>query len=229
MPHHFFIAGTDTEIGKTFVSIGLLKSAASKGLATLALKPIAAGCEPGEQGLCNGDALALKSAMTTDLPYKQVNPVALAPAIAPHIALAQNHRTLTAQSLAQRCAPIINEYKQHFIVVEGAGGWRVPLNDTETLAALPKHLNLPVVLVVGLRLGCISHALLTVEAIYADGLAIAGWVANTIDPDMPVMHENIASLRTRISAPFLGHIPFLTNASRIDASQYLDIDKLLEK
>ena len=117
MPYHFFIAGTDTEIGKTFVSTALLKSAANKGMATAALKPVAAGCELGQEGMCNEDALALMSAMTAALPYQQVNPIALVPAIAPHIALAQGGETLSVQSLADLCQPVLSEHESHFVYI----------------------------------------------------------------------------------------------------------------
>lgn len=113
------------------------------------------------------------------------------------------------------------------MLVEGAGGWRVPLNDTETMADLALMLGMPVVLVVGMRLGCINHAILSAEAITRDGLSIAGWVANQIDPDMPVIDENIATLTQRFPFPLLGHIPFLSKPSGIDAAKFLDIDKLL--
>ncbi|MGH1485120.1 MAG: dethiobiotin synthase [Cellvibrionaceae bacterium] len=226
MSRCFFIAGTDTEVGKTFVSVTLLHAAKKQQLTTSALKPIAAGCEKTSKGTFNEDALALQQAISTQLDYERINPVALESAIAPHIAAAQEGRKVSAAQLLEACQPVLHG-EQQFTLVEGAGGWRVPLNDEETLADFVKDLNIPVILVVGMRLGCINHALLTVEAIANDGLPLAGWVANQIDANMPVIDENLATLTARINAPCLGHIPFLHNAEPIDAVKYVDIGKLL--
>ena len=222
----FFIAGTDTEVGKTFVSVTLLHAAKAQGLTSSALKPIAAGCDLSSNGACNEDALALQRAISTRLDYEHINPVALESAIAPHIAAAQEGRKLSTAQLLEACQTVL-QGEQQFTVVEGAGGWRVPLNDKETLADFVKALNIPVILVVGMRLGCINHALLTVEAIANDGVPLAGWFANQIDANMPVIDENLATLSARINAPFLGYIPFLPNASPTDAVKYVDIGKLL--
>jgi dethiobiotin synthetase len=207
----FFIAGTDTNVGKTVVAAGLLVAAKHHGLTTAALKPIAAGCEKTEAGLRNEDALLLQSVITTPLVYEQINPVALQAAIAPHIAAQQEKRVLSADRLAGFCRGSLNQ--ADITLVEGAGGWRVPLNPQETMADLARVLNLPVILVVGMRLGCISHALLTIEAIRNDGVPLAGWVANCVDADMPVLQENIHSLAARIPAPCLGVIPYLEKAN----------------
>lgn len=205
----FFIAGTDTDVGKTLVAAGLLVAAKRYGLTTAALKPLAAGCEKTAAGLRNGDALLLQSVITEQLAYEQINPVALEAAIAPHIAAQQERRVLSADRLAGFCRGSLN--LADFTLVEGAGGWRVPLNPHETVADVAKILRLPVILVVGIRLGCINHALLTMEAIRNDGLLLAGWVANCINADMPALHDNIHSLTTRIPAPCLGVIPWLQN------------------
>jgi dethiobiotin synthetase len=159
----FFIAGTDTDVGKTLVAAGLLVAAKNHGLTTAALKPLAAGCEKTESGLRNADALLLQSVITQPLMYEQINPIALESAIAPHIAAQQEKRILSADRIAGFCRGSLNQ--ADFTLVEGAGGWRVPLNPQETLADVAKILRLPVILVVGVRLGCINHALLTVEAI----------------------------------------------------------------
>jgi len=203
----FFITGTDTGVGKTLVSAALLLAAKNRGLTTAALKPVAAGCDDTADGLRNEDALLLKSVITEALTYEQINPVALEPAIAPHIAAKQAKRSLSVDRLAGFCRGVLNT--ADFTLVEGAGGWRVPLNTTETLADLAKTLKLPVIMVVGIRLGCINHALLTAEAITRDGLQLAGWVANCVDPDMPFQQENIASLEQRLPAPYLGVVPHL--------------------
>lgn len=204
----FFITGTDTSVGKTLVSAGLLIAAKNRGLTTAALKPVAAGCVVTDAGLRNDDALLLQSVITGDLSYEQINPVALELAIAPHIAAQQAQRSLSVDRLAGFCRGVLNS--ADFTVVEGAGGWRVPLNPAETLADLARVLNLPVILVVAIRLGCINHALLTAEAIVRDGLPIAGWVANCVDPLMPCQQENIATLVQRIPAPCLAVVPHLT-------------------
>lgn len=223
----FFIAGTDTDIGKTLVSTALLELAKGRGLKTAALKPVAAGCELSGEGLQNDDALALQRAITEPLPYSSINPVALEPAIAPHIAAAQIDKILDAESLHQACEPVLSG-EHDFLLAEGAGGWRVPLNAHETMADIATAMQMPVILVVGMRLGCISHALLTAEAIVGDGLPIAAWVANQVDADMPYVDENLASLAHRFDFPCLGHIPFLSNPSAINAAEFLDIGKLLD-
>jgi dethiobiotin synthetase len=207
----FFIAGTDTDVGKTLVAAGLLIAAKNSGLTTVALKPVAAGCEKTAAGLRNADALLLQSVITESLVYEQINPIALEAAIAPHIAAQQEKRSLSADRLAGFCRGSLNQAQ--LTLIEGAGGWRVPLNPSETLADLAKILRLPIILVVGVRLGCINHALLTVEAIRNDGLPLVGWVANCVDADMPVLEENIQSLAARIPAPCLGVIPWLEDAN----------------
>lgn len=223
----FFIAGTDTDAGKTLVACAILEKARQQGLATAAIKPVAAGCVNTAEGLRNGDALALQRAMTLDLPYEQVNPVAFEPPIAPHIAALQEGRNLSVARLAGFCSGVLM-LPCDLALVEGAGGWRVPLNPRETLANLAIELKAPVVLVVGMKLGCISHALLTVEAIARDGLTLAGWVANRIDADMSCYEENLMTLRTLIPAPCLGDIPFLADASPAAAAASLDLSPLLD-
>lgn len=206
----FFVTGTDTGVGKTLISAGLLLAARHQGLRTAALKPVAAGCDQTEAGLRNDDALLLQSVITQSLTYEQINPVALEPAIAPHIAAEQNKRRLSVDRLAGFARGVLT--MADFTIVEGAGGWRVPLNAHETLADLAQVLELPVIMVVAIRLGCINHALLTAEAIARDGLVLAGWVANCSDPDMPFQQENIATLAQRIDAPCLAVVPWLHQA-----------------
>ena len=222
----FFIAGTDTDVGKTLVAAGLLVAAKNQGFTTAALKPLAAGSQKTEAGLRNSDALLLQSVITQPLVYEHINPIALEAAIAPHIAAQQEKRVLSADRIAGFCRGSLNQ--ADFTLVEGAGGWRVPLNPQETLADVAKILRLPVILVVGMRLGCISHALLTAEAIRNDGLQLAGWVANCIDADMPVLHENIHSLAMRIPAPCLGVVPWLDDATPASVAALLDPDALAQ-
>lgn len=221
----FFVTGTDTGVGKTRVAAALLYEAGRQGLSTAALKPLAAGCEDGPDGLRNEDALALQAVVHPPMDYEQINPVALAPAIAPHIAAAETGRPLSADRLTGYCRGVLG--RADLTLVEGAGGWRVPLNPSESLADLARALQLPVVLVVGLRLGCLNHALLTAEAIARDGLPLAGWVANTLDPDMPRLEANIQSLAGRLGAPCLGWVPRLEEAGPAAVAEHLDLSVLL--
>ena len=222
----FFITGTDTNVGKTLIAAGLLMAAKNKGLTTAALKPVAAGCEKTEEGLRNSDALLLQSVITQPLVYDQINPYALEAAIAPHIAAQQEKRSLSVDRLSGFCRGVLGS--ADFTLLEGAGGWRVPLNARETLADLAKDLQLPVIMVVGIRLGCINHALLTFEAIVRDGVPVVGWVANCVDADMPVLQENIDSLRARLPVPCLGVVPFLVDQSPSLVATYFD-DAELQK
>ena len=197
----FFVTGTDTEIGKTWVSCRLLERAQAQGLSCYGLKPIAAGCEDTPEGPRNEDALALMAASSVKLGYDLVNPVALKAAIAPHIAAQDEQRALSAERLAGYLRGTLMSNKADLILVEGAGGWRVPLNGREPLSRLPQIMKWPVILVVGMKLGCINHALLTVEAIQRDGLELAGWVANDLGKPMQRLEENIATLENIIQAP----------------------------
>ena len=197
----FFVTGTDTEVGKTWVSCRLLEAAVRAGHTAYGLKPIAAGAEDTGDGLRNEDATALMASASETLDYDLVNPVALRAAIAPHIAAADEKRLVTASRLAGYVKGALMSRRADLVLVEGAGGWLVPLNDRETMADLAKELDVPVILVVGMRLGCINHALLSVGAIRAAGLKLAGWVANDLGNPMPRLAENIATLEHFIDAP----------------------------
>ena len=225
MPVAYFITGTDTDVGKTTIAAGLLRAARLAGLSTAAIKPVAAGCELTAEGLRNSDALALLAECSTPLDYLEVNPVALAPAIAPHLAAAEAGVSLELATLTTAVQTVLAK-QADFTLVEGAGGWRVPLNDSATLADLAIALQLPVIVVVAVRLGCISHALLTIEAIERDGLRVAGWVANLLEPQMPRLDENIATLEARLQAPCLGRVPRLQEASAVAVAGYLDLSRL---
>jgi len=219
----FFITGTDTDVGKTLCTAALLHKAKLASKSTLGLKPLAAGCEETEQGLRNSDALALMAQSTEQLPYEQVNPVALKEAIAPHIAAERLNKPLSAARLVGYLRGVLMINRAEFICIEGAGGWRVPLNAKETLAEVPKDLKLPVILVVGMKLGCINHAMLTMEAIHRDGLNVVGWIANRIDNDMDAYQENLDSLKKQIRVPCLGEVPYLTDPSVEAVAQYLTL------
>lgn len=221
----FFVTGTDTEIGKTTIAAGLLHAARMAGLSTAAAKPVASGCTLTADGLRNDDALALLGECTLALRYEEVNPLAFEPAIAPHLA-AQEAGVLLNVAALQGPVQAILDKRADFTLVEGAGGWRVPLAGREALSDLAIALQLPVILVVGVRLGCINQALLTAEAILRDGLPLAGWVANLVDPHTSRLHDNLAALAERLPAPCLGYVPRLAEATPAVVSGYLNLDLL---
>ena len=208
----YFITGTDTDAGKTLVASGLLALARRQGLTTLGLKPVASGCRMHAEGLRNDDALALQGQTHPEVDYATINPFAYAPAIAPHLAARQAGETLRLSALTDAMAAPLASGRD-LTLVEGAGGWRVPLNEAEDLSDLARVLQLPVILVVGLRLGCISHARLTAEAIQAQGLHLAGWVANGISSDFEQADDNLATLAHHLPAPCLGRVPHLTDVT----------------
>ena len=214
-----FITGTDTEVGKTRVAAGLVAAWAATGDAVCGLKPVAAGAEVTPAGLRNEDAEALRVAGSVALPYAAVNPVCLEPPMAPHLAAAEAGVDLATAPLARRLEAAVPEGVT--AVVEGAGGWLVPTAPGETLADLAVALGLPVVMVVGLRLGCLNHALLTAESIAARGLPLAGWVANHIEPDMTAVAANRDTLVERLSAPLLAELPHVPDATPAEVVESL--------
>lgn len=220
-----FITGTDTGVGKTVVATALLEAARQHGLEAIGIKPVAAGCERGQRGLMNADALELLAASSSDLDYRQVNPVALEPAIAPHIAAQQAGIALDVGTLANHCREM---EAVDWTIIEGAGGWLVPLNDSETMADLCVTLNATAILVVGMRLGCINHALLSLAAIKSSGVKLAGWFGNCLEPEMSALQENLATLRDRIDMPCLGTIPHLDPCNGKIAAQHIDLQLLLD-
>lgn len=222
MSKTWFVTGTDTDVGKTAISCALLVAAAGVGLRTAAVKPVAAGCDANGQ---NEDALQLMASMTEPLEYCQVNPVALEEAIAPHIAAQNEGRRVQAARLAGLCRGVMLGAAD-FVLVEGAGGWRVPLNRRETLADLAIELRVPVILVVAMRLGCINHALLSAEAVRRDGLHLAGWVANQPGESMSCYQENLDTLRDLLPAPLLGEVPHLSPFDPLEAANCLNLKPL---
>jgi len=203
----FFVTGTDTGVGKTLVTAALLHAARARGLRAVGLKPVAAGCTLRDGRLANDDALALQAASSEALAYGDVNPVALPAAMAPHLAAERAGVAVAAQPLVAHCRSVAARGAD-LVLVEGAGGWIVPLNARETLADVATALGWPVVLVVGLRLGCLNHALLTAAAVRAAGLRLAGWVANSPGPQMEAFAGNVAALDARLGAPRLGTVPW---------------------
>ncbi len=201
----FFVTGTDTGVGKTHVSCALLQAAKQAGLSTAASKPLAAGGEMSDSGTFNEDALKLQAACTLKLAYHEINPLCLRQAIAPHIAAKAEGIRLDVHQLASSVQAIIDK-QADLTLIEGAGGWRVPLNTQSTLADLARLLAQPVILVVGMRLGCLNHALLSMQAIRQDGVELQGWIANQLDPVMPAYQENLETLEDMIDAPLLGEL-----------------------
>lgn len=224
MARGFFVTGTDTGVGKTLAASALLHAFGARGLATAGMKPVASGAHATPEGLRNDDALALMAAATVALPYEVVNPYCFEPAIAPHLAAADAGVRVDLGALIMNYLQVVSQCD--VAVVEGAGGWRVPLNHAETLAGLARRLGFPVVLVVGMRLGCINHALLTAEAVRADGLRLAGWVANQVDPGMVNLAENLATLDAMLGAPRIGFIPWRAGIDARTAAGLLDIGLL---
>lgn len=219
----YFITGTDTGVGKTRVSCALLHAFAAQGLRVAGFKPVAAGCDEHDQ---NEDARRLRAASNLPLTYGQVNPYCLPRAIAPHLAARQCGVRIELARILTSFHELAGQADR--VVVEGVGGFLVPLNETQTSADLARQLALPVILVVGLRLGCLNHALLTTAAVAAHGLECAGWVANVLDADMPAMQDNIAALRERVAAPLLGVVPHLADPDAAQVARYLDVS-LLER
>ncbi|GAB2181825.1 dethiobiotin synthase [Denitratisoma sp. agr-D3] len=212
----YFITGTDTEIGKTFTTCALLHCFAREGRSALGMKPVAAGLDGAGH---NEDVEQLIAASSVKVDRALVNPYAFKSPIAPHLAAGEEGRLI-------RFAPIHDALGQlrrqaDVVLVEGVGGFRVPLGPEGDSADLAETLGLPVILVVGLRLGCINHALLTAEAIAARGLTLAGWVANGVDPLMQSVAENIGTLEECLSAPRLGTIPYQAPPQAAQAAEYL--------
>ena len=223
----FFITGSDTAVGKTLVATAILLAARKKGLRTLGIKPVSAGCEIREGRLVNQDALELQAAATVALDYETINPVALEPFLAPHIAAAQIGVDLSAAQLIEHFEGL-RGLDAELVIVEGAGGWLVPLNAHETLADVCCGLGMPVIMVVSMRLGCLNHALLTAAAIRSSGLALSGWVANCAEPEMVVLEENVQSLKARLDAPLVARIPFMgENCKPEDIVEFIDLDAVL--
>lgn len=220
----WFVTGTDTEIGKTLVTCALLHTLAESGIACAGLKPVAAGSREFMGRWQNDDVELIRKSSTVHLPPDVTNSYMLRAEMAPHLAAAREKREI-------ELGPITSAYTRAMqaasaVVVEGVGGFRVPFSDKFDSADLAKMLEIPIVLVVGLRLGCINHALLTVEAITQRNLVVAGWVANTVDGGMRGLEDNVLTLRDRLQAPFLGMIPRLSQPTAAEAARCLDFTRM---
>ncbi|WP_346828170.1 dethiobiotin synthase [Serratia inhibens] len=223
MLKRLFVTGTDTDVGKTVVSRALLQALAAQGRSVAGYKPIAARCQETSEGIRNKDALVLQASSTLPLLYEEINPITcLDEVFHAHATEDINYGVMSSglQSLSARADTV---------VVEGSGGWRVLMNDLRPYAEWVVQEQLPVVLVVGIKLGCVSHALLSAQSIINDGLPLLGWVANRINPGLAHYAETIEALRQRIPAPLLGEIPYLPRAEQRELAHYLDISPLLNR
>ncbi len=202
-----FITGTDTDVGKTYISVGLLKGLNKLGYSTLGIKPIASGCNLVDGKLYNDDALSLQKSSSLKLEYHQINPFRFERPIAPHIAAKNSKVELSKVLIAEKLGEAFLNPSDIYLI-EGAGGWAVPLNDYELIADVVSQIGAKVILVVGMKLGCLNHAILTTEFIKNSGVELVGWIANIINPDMIELDENIATLKQWIKSPCLGIVPF---------------------
>lgn len=218
----YFVTGTDTDVGKTLISCALLHGFAAQGLRVTGFKPVAAGCDDHDH---NEDALRLRASGNVQATYGQVNPYCFTQAVAPHLAAKFSGVRINLERIKESCSELVA--LADVVVVEGAGGFCVPMNEEQDGADMARLLGLPVILVVGMRLGCLNHALLTKKAIAASRLKLAGWVANVLDKDMKMLPENIAALQERLGAPLLGVVPHYPNDPDVaDVAAHLDF-KLL--
>ncbi len=219
-----FIAGTDTGVGKTVVACALLRAFSALGLRTVGMKPVAAGATRRGGVWHHDDVERLRAAGSVAVPRDWINPYCFAPAIAPHIAAREAGRRIRLDVIERSYRRLLQ--CADMVVVEGVGGLAVPLNRTRDAADIPVRLQLPVVLVVGMRLGCLNHALLTAAAVQARDLRLAGWIACFIDPDMARAEQNLRALRQRLTGPLLGRIRYMPNPVPDRVLQSLDIRRL---
>lgn len=217
----YFITGTDTDVGKTLSTKALIDAANAQQLTTLGYKPISAGCEQTNAGLRNEDALILQAASSHNVDYQWVNPIAFLPPIAPHIAAKEVNQAIDL-TIVSDAFDYLKTQQTDLLFVEGAGGWHLPLDDQQLLSDWVVEQNLPVIVVVGLKLGCLNHALLTIKAVEQSGLKVAGWIANHIQANMPYAQDNIDSLKAMIKAPLLAEIPYLQDKQQ-NLAKYIKV------
>ena len=226
MTRGVFVTGTDTGVGKTLAACAMIHALVEGGIRVMPMKPVAAGAVVHDGGWANEDTIALLRAAGRDgSRAADANPVLLREPMAPHIAAAREGRPITLAPVMAALARL--REPGDFVVVEGVGGFRVPLSDSLDTVDMARAIGLPVVLVVGLRLGCLNHALLTAQAVRHAGLRLAGWVANGIDPAMTVSDENVAALRERLDAPLLGRLPHMPQPLAPALARHLDVSPLL--
>ncbi len=219
-----FVTGTDTGIGKTVVTTLLMRFMLGQGARVSGMKPVASGAVSTPQGLRNDDAVQISALCNPPQPYERVNPYTLAAPIAPHIAAALEQVSPSLDTLLEKAGEL--QATADYCVIEGVGGWRVPWSDTFTARDFVAALSVPVLLVVGLRLGCINHALLTVEAMQHDGIHVLGWLGNEIDRDYQEKSRTLAYLQETLAVPYFGCQPFSRDSSSPDLSSGVDWQRL---
>jgi len=223
--HSFFITGTDTNIGKTAITCSLIAKCIEEGFRAGGMKPVAAGCHIENGYMISDDVKKIIEVSNVDLNIKEINPYSFEPPIAPHISFKSNEIDINLIKKYLRSF----ENKMDYLFIEGVGGYAVPLTKTFTTADLVENLDIPVILVVGMKLGCINHTLLTVESILNKKQKLCGWVANRIDGDMQAYEENFFFLKEKIKAPCLGEVPYFRDFDPYRASKFFDINKLNDK
>jgi len=223
--HSFFITGTDTNIGKTAITCSLIAKCIEEGFRAGGMKPVAAGCHIENGYMISDDVKKIIEVSNVDLNIKEINPYSFELPIAPHISFKSNEIDIHLIKKYLRSF----ENKMDYLFIEGVGGYAVPLTETFTTADLVENLDIPVILVVGMKLGCINHALLTVESILNKKQKLCGWVANRIDGDMLAYEENFSFLKEKIKAPCLGEVPYFKDFDPYKASKFIDINKLNDK
>jgi dethiobiotin synthetase len=226
MSHSYFITGTDTDVGKTWIALALLHALHRQGYRTLAMKPVACGCVITDGIYQNDDAVKLQRQASIAVPYREINPYALPAPVAPHLAAARIGLQIDVDHIRQLYEQ--QKDKADYVVMEGVGGWMVPLNADSTTADMVKAMDIPVILVVGIRLGCLNHALLTHAAIQQQGIRLVAWVANCIDKDCLEVINNIDTLRERFNVPLLGIVPYLEKCEIQTIADRLDINELIK-
>lgn len=224
MNKSYFVTGTDTEVGKTVASMAVMQAVSKAGYSVAGYKPVAAGSKETEQGPMNSDAIRLRECTTVEVSYADVNPCLLHAACSPHIAAELENETVDFSLLTDGLKNL--QARSEFTLVEGAGGWRVPVTYDTTLADWVVGEKLPVILVVGIKLGCLNHAYLTAEAIRRDGMEIVGWVANRVNPGTEHYGDIVKTLEHHLKVPKLGEIPYMPSIKSRDLSSYIDIAPL---
>jgi dethiobiotin synthetase len=223
--HGYFVTGTDTGVGKTCLSLGLIRALQRQGHVVVGMKPVASGCTRTASGLVNDDARQLQARASFEMPYQFVNPYAFEPAIAPHLAAQQDGVRIEIARIKRACQTLTADADR--VVVEGVGGWLVPINERQTMADVARALDLPAVLVVAIRLGCLNQAMLTAAAIQQSGLPLVGWVANRIDPGCEQPDGNVAALVERLPVPLLADLGYSADAVLLEEqAAQLNVDLL---
>lgn len=220
----YFITGTDTGVGKTWSTVALMRCFKKQDKIVLGMKPVASGCLLLERKLMNEDALLLQRNASLNIPYEEVNPYAFELPVSPHLAAAETGTEIEFDEILKKFDDL--KSRSDCVLVEGVGGWFVPLNANQSVADLAKRLDLPVILVVAVRLGCINHSVLTYRAILSSGLQCAGWIASCTEPDMLCREENIKTIAKLVEAPLLGVLPYLEKIDFDLFAQHINVNKL---